>query len=353
MASPLSVENRFVDLADDDDDSSMPSLEDNVLSQIRPVENNVSVGRADTASIAGGQIQTGISMVKKNKSKKIKKKKKNKGSYNNNTGDSEPICSICIEPDQPSSKWNNLVILPCCGSALSDTGQPKEINFSTRFCSGCMLQLVKVNLEKDNHEYGPWDSDRHNFPQRVFYKDNSVLDEDGEIIECPRCRVLICVHCEMSSDLDTDDDECDCSECRADRRRDNLTTSRVDSISIVEPSVIKKVNFVGRKRGFAQLLWRIAYLPRNIITDEGLGGDEESARISKLTGWGILQKNGNVYTLKSEDQECLLRLFEPNNASGNEEEDENWNLFQPLLASMIWAILIYSKSFSWFEQSTC
>jgi hypothetical protein len=94
-------------------------------------------------------------------------------------------------------------------------------------------------------------------------------------------------------------------------------------------------------------------LPRNIITDEGLGGDEESARISKLTGWGILQKNGNVYTLKSEDQECLLRLFEPNNASGNEEEDENWNLFQPLLASMIWAILIYSKSFSWFEQSTC
>jgi hypothetical protein len=111
-------------------------------------------------------------------------------------------------------------------------------------------------------------------------------------------------------------------------------------MNIVRPSFMTKVRHVGRKRGMAPLLWKMAYLPRNIITKEGLGGDAESARISKLVGWGLLKKNGGVYYLEKEEQDSLLRLFHVERDESDEEED--WKMyteFIPCLLCAVWDLV--------------
>ena len=61
----------------------------------------------------------------------------------------------------------------------------------------------------------------------------------------------------------------------------------------------------------AALLWKImAYLPRNMISVEALGGTGEISKIQQLVAWGVLKKNGSVYSLDKEKQNLLLRLFE-------------------------------------------
>ena len=60
----------------------------------------------------------------------------------------------------------------------------------------------------------------------------------------------------------------------------------------------------------APLLWSMAFLPRNFITTEVLCGEEESDGISELFAWGILKKNGGVFTLTKDEQDRLLRSFD-------------------------------------------
>jgi hypothetical protein len=136
VVSPLSIQNRFQDLQDDDDDdsySSMPTLEN--------IDRNITIRPKPSATKSRSR----------KKSKQIPK-----------SNDEGNICSICIEPDDPSSQWNNLVILPCCGASAS--GTPKELNFSMRFCSGCILKLAKISVDKDSDEYSPWEDQRQTFP---------------------------------------------------------------------------------------------------------------------------------------------------------------------------------------------
>jgi len=335
VVSPLSVQNRFQSFQDDEDDyESMPELEDNSANAQLEIEPHASLDRApwDESEIIGSTLLKGGRTTRSRKDKK--KKKKNS---NNDALSDEAICSICIEPDQPDSKWNQLVILPCCGGAMSAESPPRELNFSTRFCAGCIMKLVQINADKDSDEYGPWEGVVREYPYNLFYQDNQFI-EDGEIIECPRCRVLMNVNYELSSDCEEEESECDCSDCRMERRRRQLVDG-VSSISITKASFMDKIKYSGRKRGMAPLLWRIAFLPRNFITTEALGGEEESVGISKLIGWGILKKKGDVFTLTKEEQVGLLRLFDVKmNWKSESDEEADFKMSAQFLPCLIAAV---------------
>lgn len=337
VVSPLSIQNRFQSFEDDDDSNeSIPALEDNEANAQLEIEPPTTLNRVPSSE-RQTMRSTSLKGGRTTRPKKDKKKKK-KNSNNDNLSD-KATCSICMEPDQPDSKWNQLVILPCCGGAISPAFPPKELNFSTRFCAGCILRLVQINADKDGDEYGPWEGVVSEFPYNLFYQDNESM-EDGEILECPRCRELLNVHYELSSDCEEEESECDCSDCQMERRRRQLVeVDGVSSISITEASFMEKVEYSGRKRGMAPLLWRMAFLPRNFITTEALGGEEESVSISKLIAWGILKKNGDVFTLKKDDQVELLRLFDiKKNWKSESDEEADFKMSAQFLPCLIVAV---------------
>jgi hypothetical protein len=83
----------------------------------------------------------------------------------------------------------------------------------------------------------------------------------------------------------------------------------------------------------------MAYLPHDIITVEGLGGEGEMDRIRKLVEWGILKKNEDVFCMEKKEQDLLLILFNVSMKSNSIEDDAEGKMYQKLLPSMLSAAL--------------
>lgn len=342
VVTPLSG-NRFQSLDDDDESiSSMPSL-----STIRGAENEPNV-----VSDRKGERQNEDAKSKKVKKKKKKpsKSSKKKGANSAEQDENGPICSICVEADQPNDKWHRLIILPCCGRSSNDD-TPKEYKFSTRFCAGCILKLIQVNVEKDGDEYAPWEDERDEFPVDVFCDPSPMLqgmDSDSEVIECPRCRHLVSVGFTWKRKFDYDEDECDCDDCQIEHRRRRLGNG-VKSIDISKPTFLSMVKFAGKKRGMASLLWKMTYLPRNMITVEGLGGKEESSRIQQLVGWGVLKKKDDLFYLEKEEQVLLLKLFDVDAEDDSSDDKRDWKMSATLVPCLMAALWDHTKKFHLFR----
>jgi hypothetical protein len=83
----------------------------------------------------------------------------------------------------------------------------------------------------------------------------------------------------------------------------------------------------------------MAYLPRNIITVEGLGGDEKMNMIRNLVDWGSLKKNEDAFSLEPEEHIFLLSLFDLVAISDSGAQDVEWKMHQELIQSLMLAVL--------------
>jgi len=222
------------------------------------------------------------------------------------------------------------VTLPCCGT------NGREANSSTRFCAACILKLAVTRPSAStSSEYHRYDDEPDEYPVRKFYEKN-VQKENKRFCECPRCRDILLVKIkgvqpadEDDSDDGSSDNECDCSDCVAERRdrapRESFKTAT--SISVHVPSFRAKCWHIGRKRGVAKLLWKVALLHHTFMPFEALGGEEEKGTILRLTGWGIIEKvpgkwNANVYRMDRGDQTKLIKFFRLKDPSEKDQKSE-------------------------------
>jgi len=245
-------------------------------------------------------------------------------------------CAACFCVDNQNHKWRRLVTLPCCGT------NGRERNSSTRFCAGCILKLAVTRADSSNtSEYGLYDDEPDEYPARKFYQ-KSVQTENRRFCECPRCRDIILVKIKgvkpaYEDDSDDDDDEdsdesndCDCSTCEAEREERNTKrkgAKTAKSVSVHVPSFKAKCWHIGRKRGIAKLLWKVALLHHNFMPYEALGGDEEQSTILRLTGYGIIEKvpghkNKSLYRMDKQNQTKLIKFFRHKNPSEKDQKAE-------------------------------
>jgi len=255
-------------------------------------------------------------------------------------------CCACYRRGDQSHKWKRLVTLPCCGLG------GKEKSSSTRFCASCVLKLAVTRPESASSlgEYHFFEDECNEAPASHFYKENHQSDSK-RFIECPRCRDILIVKLKnlktsYTIDDDEDDDsasgECDCSECRAERRAKRETTKikTASSISVHRATFKGKAWFVGRKRDNAMILWKAAHLHRSFIPLTALGGDKYRANVMKLAGWGILHKvrgkrNVDVYQMDRKEQIELVKLVSPNPITETDEEvNKEFDLFLELTHDM-------------------
>jgi len=238
-------------------------------------------------------------------------------------------CAVCFRRDDPSHKWRRLVTLPCCGTG------GKENTSTTRFCAACILKVAVTRTDSSNSgEYRPWEDERDEAPVSRFYRENRQ-SETKRFIECPRCRDILIVKIKglktrvtsASDDDSSYDGECDCSECRAERRanRATVTQKTAYSVSLHRGTFKGKAWFVGRKRGMADILWRAAHLHHTYIPLAALGGEKCKGDVLRLVGWGLLRKvpgkkESDVFQLDKKDQAELVKLVSPNPNNETEEE---------------------------------
>ena len=201
--------------------------------------------------------------------------------------------------------------LPCCGA------YGRESNSSTRFCAGCVLKLAVTRADSSNSdEYHTYDDERDDYPVKKFYKESEQTD-NRRFIQCPRCRDVLLVRIKgvkSSNDdeaSDSDSSPCDCSTCKAERLNKSPKTAK--AISVHAPTFMAKCLYFGRKKGGAELLWKVSLLHHNFLSYKVLGGDEE-ALIHKLVGCGIIERipggmNKNVYRIDKKNQASLIRFF--------------------------------------------
>jgi len=257
-------------------------------------------------------------------------------------------CCACYRRGDQNHKWRRLVTLPCCGLG------GKENSSSTRFCASCVLKLAVTRPDSASsvNEYHFFEDERNEPPVSHFYKENRQ-SESKRFIECPRCRDILIVKLKnLQKSYATNDDndesssgECDCSECRAERRsnREPVEIKTASSISMHRASFKTKAWFVGRKRDNAMILWKAAHLHPSFIPLTALGGDKYRANIMKLVGWGILHKvpgkrNTDIYRMNREDQMDLVKLVSPDPTTETDEQvNKEFDLFLELTHDMGYA----------------
>ena len=258
--------------------------------------------------------------------------------------DAAAKCCACYRRGDQNHKWRRLVTLPCCGLG------GKEKSSSTRFCASCILKLAVTRSDSASsvNEYHYFEDERSEPPVSHFYKESRQSDSK-RFIECPRCRDILIVKLKNLKKSYTANDndesssgECDCSECRAERRanREPVEIKMASSISMHRAAFKEKAWFVGRKRDNAMILWRAAHLHRSFIPIAALGGDKSRANVVKLAGWGILQKvpgkrNVDIYRMNMEDQIELVKLVSPDPKTETDEQlTKEFDLFLELTHDM-------------------
>lgn len=249
--------------------------------------------------------------------------------------DNAAKCAICFLKHDQSNKWRRLLTLPCCGL------EGKEKTSSTRFCAACILKMATTRSSDPSisNEYPSFAEERYETPVEQFYS-NDCQTETKRFIECPRCRDLLAVNIERPKNYDSDDESCDCSDCRP-NGNDWTDPKTAKSISVRTPSFKERCRYAGKKVGVARMLWRASFLHHGFMPRAALCtriSDENEVR--RLVSWGIIsKKSDDLFMMDKGNQKELIKLLDIQNIHVTEDYGEGDMLMLEILAGMGSAIL--------------
>ena len=224
-------------------------------------------------------------------------------SEDGNDDDNAAKCAICFLKHDQSNKWRRLLTLPCCGL------EGKEKTSSTRFCAACILKMATTRSSDPSisNEYPYFAEERYETPVEQFYS-NDCQTETKRFIECPRCRDLLAVNIKRPKNYDSDDESCDCSDCRP-NGNDWTDPTTAKSISVRTPSFKERCRYAGKKVGVARMLWRASFLHHGFLPRGTLcvrSSDENELR--RLVSWGIISKKSDeLFMMDKGHQKELIR----------------------------------------------
>ena len=282
-------------------------------------------------------------------------------------------CAACFRIGNQNHKWRRLGkahLLLYCKVVILDYGSKLTCSFhflgrentsSTRFCAACILKLAVTRVHPSStDEYRLHDDEPYHWPVKKFYHESDQYDNRC-FTQCPRCRDVLLV--KIKGVKPTSDDEssesdcgCDCSDCEAERMAKKETSKTAWSTSVHAPSIMAKCWHLGRKRGGANLLWRVSLLHHNFMSFEALGGDSEKAMIDQLAGYGVIEKvpgerNESLYRIDKENQ-ALIKFFHLEHpAEEKDSQNHQCKLTAELSVCMVYSAWRHTKDEYRIDQS--